>query len=83
MACIERIDNRGRQNSDHVRGAEDGFEAWRRLHMQLEPKLVIRQAQVLADFAATVSRPAKSFAETRELLTELERRMKMVLDLTE
>ena len=64
-------------------GAEDGFEAWRRLHMQLEPKLVIRQGQVLADFAAMVSRPAKSIAETRELLTELERRMKMVRDLTE
>ena len=27
-------------------GAEDGFEAWRRLHMQFEPKLVIRQGQV-------------------------------------
>ena len=59
-------------------GAEDGFEAWRRLYMQFEPKLVIRQGQVLADFAA-----AKSIAETRELLTELERRMKMVRDLTE
>ena len=64
-------------------GAEDGFEAWRRLHMQCEPKLVIRQGQVLADFAAKVSRPAKSIAETRELLTELERRMKMVRDMTE
>ena len=40
------------------------------------------QGQVLADFAAMVSRPAKSIAETRELLTELERRMKMVRDLT-
>ena len=64
-------------------GAEDGFEAWRRLHMQFEPKRVIRQGQVLADFAATVSRPTKSVAETRELLTQLERRMKMVRDLTE
>ena len=63
--------------------AEDGFEPWRRLHMQFEPKLVIRPGQVLADFAAMVSRPAKSIAETRELLMELERRMKMVRDLTE
>ena len=81
---MERIDNRGRQNSDHVRGrAEDGFEAWRRLHMQFKPKLVIRQGQVLADFAAMVSRRAKSVAETRELLTGLERRTKMVRDMTE
>ena len=50
-------------------GAEDGFEAWRRLHMQFEPKLVIRQGQVLADFGTMVSRPAKSIAETREFLT--------------
>ena len=64
-------------------GAEDGFEAWRRLHLQFEPKLLIRQGQVLADFSAMVSRPANSIAETRELLTELERRMKMVRDLTE
>ena len=83
MACIERIDNRGRQNSDHVRGSRGRIRSMASMHMQFEPKLVIRQGQVLADFAAMVSRPAKSIAETRELLTELERRMKMVRDLTE
>ena len=34
---------------------EDGFEAWRQLHLQFEPKLVVRQGQVLADFAAMVT----------------------------
>ena len=62
-------------------GAEDGFKAWRRLHMQFEPKVAIHQRQVLADFAAMVSRPAKSIADTSELLTELKSRMKMVRDL--
>ena len=84
MACIERIDNRGRQNSDHVRRvAEGGFEAWRQLHMQFEPKLVIRQGQVLADFSDMVSGPAKCIAETRDILTELEPRTGVVRDLTE
>ena len=55
--------------------AEDGFEAWRRLHMQFEPKVAIRQGQAPADFAAMVSRPAKSIADMRELLTELKRRI--------
>ena len=63
--------------------SEDGFEAWRRLHLQYKPQLVTRQGQVLADFAAMVKKPARSIGETRELLTEMERRMKMVRDLTD
>ena len=64
-------------------GSEDGFEAWRRLHLQYKPQLVTRQGQVLADFAAMVNKPARSVGETWELLTEMERRMKMVRDLTD
>ena len=65
MACIERIDNRVARTVIMSVETEDGFEAWRRLHMQFEPKLVIRQGQVLADFAATVSRPAQQRALRR------------------
>ena len=83
MACLKGLTTGVARTVIMSVGAEDGFEAWRRLHMQFEPKLIIRQGQVLADCAAMVSRPAKSIAETRELLTELERRMKMVRDLTE
>ena len=45
---------------------EDGFEAWKRLHHRYEPKLVIKQGQVLAEFAAMVATPARSIAETQE-----------------
>ena len=64
-------------------GSEDGFEAWRRLHLQYNPKLVTRQGQVLADFAVMVIKPARSIGETWELLTEMERRMKILRDLTD
>ena len=37
------------------------------LHLQFEPKLMVRQEQVLADFAAMVIRPAKTVNEIREL----------------
>ena len=63
-------------------GDEDGFEAWRRLHVQLEPKLVIRQGQVLSDFVSMVSKPAKTIGETRDLITEMERKLKVIRDLT-
>ena len=61
---------------------ENGFEAWRCLHLQFEPKLTIRQGQVLAEFAAMVSRPGKTITETRDLITEMDRRLKLIRDLT-
>ena len=54
-------------------GAEDGFKAWRKLHLHFEPELVIRQGQVLGYFVAMVSRPAKSIQETHELITKMDR----------
>ena len=62
---------------------ENGFEAWRRLHHQFEPKLVIKQGQVLSDFAAMVMKPARTIAETRDIITELDRKMKLIRELTD
>ena len=45
-------------------GSQDGFEAWRRLHLQYEPRLVIRQGQVLGDVAAMVMKPATSIGDS-------------------
>ena len=59
---------------------ENGFEAWRRLHHQFEPKLFIKQGQVLSDFAAMVRKPARTMAETRDLITD--RKMKLIRELT-
>ena len=61
---------------------ENGFEAWWRLHHQFEPKLVIKQGQVLSDFAAMVMKPARTITETRDLITELDRKMKLIRELT-
>ena len=61
---------------------ENGSEAWRRLYHQFEPKLVIKQGQVLSDFAAMVMKPARTIAETRDLITELDRKMKLIRELT-
>ena len=56
---------------------ENWLGAWRRLHHQFERKLVIKQGQVLSDFAAMVMQPARRNAETRGLITELDRKMKL------
>ena len=61
---------------------ENVFEALRRLHHQFEPKLVIKQGQVLSDFAAMVMKPARTIAETLDLITELDRKMKLIRELT-
>ena len=54
---------------------ENGFEVWRRLHLPPQPKLTIRQGQVLAEFAAMVSRTGKTITETRDLITEMHRQL--------
>ena len=62
---------------------EDDFEAWRQLHLRFEPKLMVRQEQVLADFAAMVTRPAETVNEARELTVEMDRKLKEIRDVTE
>ena len=61
---------------------ENGFEAWRRLPLQFEPELTILQKQVLAEFAAMASWPGKTITETRDFLTEINRKLKLIRDLT-
>ena len=57
---------------------EDGFKAWQKLHMHFGPSLSAKQGMALADFSGMVSKPATKPGETKSLITELERRMKMV-----
>jgi hypothetical protein len=61
---------------------DNGFEAWRKLHQQYEPSLVMREAQAMAQFTSMVNRRAKGPAETRTLMLELEERAKRVEELT-
>ena len=52
------------------------------MHQQFEPALVMREAVVMAQFASMVNKRAKTPAETKTLLVELEERAKRVEDIT-
>jgi len=56
----------------------NGWEAWRKLHLQFEPALVMREAVVMASFTNMVSRRAKTPQEAKALLLELDERAKRV-----
>ena len=61
---------------------ENGFMAWVALHQRFEPGLAIQQGMVLADFSGMVAKPAKTPSETRDLMTEIQRKMKNIEDVT-
>ena len=54
----------------------DGFRAWQRLKQRFEP------GQGIAEFSGMVARLAKSPGETIALLTEMDRKVKLVEDVT-
>ena len=56
----------------------NGREAWRKLRLQFEPALVMREAVAMASFTNMVSRRAKTPGETKALLVELDERVKRV-----
>ena len=60
----------------------NGWEAWRKLHLQFEPALVMREAVVMASFTNMVSRRAKTPQEAKALLLELDERAKRVEEVT-
>ena len=67
-----------------VQGIKDecGFEAWRALHQRFGPSVAARQGRVMHDLSHMVSKPARTPAETRSLVTELERRIRVAEDVT-
>ena len=62
--------------------SEDGFKAWQKLHMRFGPSLSAKEGMAFADFSGMVAKPATKPGETKSLITELERRMKMVEEVT-
>ena len=62
---------------------DNGYEAWRKLHHQFEPSVVMREAQAMSQFTGMVNRRAKNPTETRALMLELEERARRVEELTE
>ena len=60
----------------------NSWEAWRKLHLQYEPALVMREAVVMAAFTDMVAKRAKKPSESKALLTELDERAKRVEEVT-
>ena len=56
----------------------NGWEAWRTLHLQFEPALVMREAVAMANFTNMVSRRAKTPGGSKQLLLEIDERAKRV-----
>ena len=61
---------------------EDGFKAWQKLHKHFGPSLSAKQGMALADFSGMVAKPATKPGETKSIITDLERRMNMVEEVT-
>ena len=61
---------------------EDGFRAWQKLHQRYEQCLAAGQGAVLAEFTGMITKPSKTPAETRKIVTEIEQKMKRVEDAT-
>ena len=61
---------------------ENGFAVWRSLHQRFGLSVAAKQGKVMSDLCLMVQRPAKLPAETRTLITELERRIRMAEDVT-
>ena len=62
--------------------AENGWEAWRALHQRFGPSVAARQGKVMHELSQMVAKPAKNPAETRSLVTELERRIRVAEEIT-
>merc|ERR1712086_786461 len=60
----------------------NGWEAWRKLHLQYEPQLVMREAVVMAAFTNMVAKRAKTPSESKTLLLELDERARRVEEVT-
>ena len=55
---------------------ENGFKVWQKMHVRFEKSLAAKHGAALAEFSAMASRTAKSPAETKRIITEIEESMK-------
>ena len=62
--------------------AEDGFAAWKSLQQRYGLSVAARQGQAMNDVTAMTNPPAKTPAETRAKLIELDRRVKIAEEAT-
>ena len=62
--------------------SEDGFRAWFQLRRRFEPSVAARHGAVLADFTNMVTKPAKNSTELMSMITDMDRKMKFLEDVT-
>ena len=60
----------------------NGWEAWRKLHLQYEPQLVIRGGVVMSHFTGMVNKRARTPAESRALILEMDARARRAEEVT-
>ena len=69
--------------TNRMKGDEvDGFESWLRLAQHCEPEIAQKRTQALDSFSSHGEEPAKSVAETRRKVAELEQKIKYAQEIT-
>ena len=61
---------------------ENGFVAWKSLGDNFEPGLASKQGRVVFEFGNMVTKPARNPEELRTLIVEMEKKMKLVVEIT-
>ena len=61
---------------------QNGFNAWRQMHMRYGLSAAAKQGKVMSEVAMMATRMAKNPAETRSLVTELEKRVRAAEEIT-
>ncbi len=61
---------------------EHGYQAWFALNRRFEPSVAARHGVVLADLVDIMKKPAKNPGELQSLLTEINRRITLIEDIT-
>jgi len=61
---------------------QDGLQAWQKLKQRYEPSLAARQGIVIAECSGMASKRAKIPTETVSLITEIDRKIKLIEDIT-
>ena len=78
-ALKKLTDGEARKVVTSVKG-EDGFMAWQHLRMRFEPSQVAKKGNLLAEFTGMVGKPAKTPFELIVILTEMDKKIKLIED---
>eukprot|EP00973_Karenia_brevis_P037538 5179959-Karenia_brevis.AAC.1 len=60
---------------------ECGFTAWQKLSRRFEPSIAAREGRLMAEFSGLVAKPAKTPNDLKQILTEMERKVKEIKEM--